>query len=267
MPDWWTHGQHLKDGERVRVEHPCGEGRPLLITRSSNEWNAYCFRCGPLGKYREQESTAAKLERIQREAKAEAVAKATLSLPEPRVHTLSEWPERDAVWFYKCGLSPWMIAELGLYYCPSLGRVVVPIIQEGHVVFWQARSQTRTPKWIAPDVPKRGLVAVFGEGRGDMIVLCEDALSAYKVGKVTEAWSLLGTKLQPSILKRLMASGKRVAMWLDDDKGRANNRNPGQEAAVAIMRQLRAAGITVRNVKSPRDPKYYGADYIREKLS
>lgn len=266
LEEWWPQAQHLAVGARVRGDHLCGDPGTLLITRASDHYSAYCFRCGARGYKGEQESLATKLERMKREQQADDEARVSPSLPEPRVYDLSEWPRDDALWFYKMGLSPWMIAELGLYWCPTLGRVVLPIMQAGRAVFWQARAHKRTPKWIAPNIPKRGLVAVFGQGKGDTIVLCEDALSAYKVGRVTEAWSLLGTKVTPSVAAALARSGKRVATWLDDDKGRANRHNPGQEAASGIRSALRAVGIDVRNITSPKDPKYYGPEFIMEKL-
>jgi len=266
LDEWWPQAQGLVIGQRVRGDHACGDPGTLLITRSSDHYSAYCFRCGTRGYKGEQESLTSKLERMQREAEADHGAQASTALPEPRVYDLSAWPRDDALWFYRMGLSPWMIAELGLYWCPSLGRMVLPIMQAGRAVFWQARSHKRKPKWIAPAVPKRGLVAKFGAGTGDTIVLCEDALSAYKVGRVTEAWSLLGTKITPAVTAALLRSGKRVATWLDDDLGRANKKNPGQEAATSIRSTLRAVGLDVRNITSPRDPKYYNAEYIREKL-
>ena len=103
-------------------------------------------------------------------------------------------------------------------------------------------------------------------GTGDTIVLCEDPLSAYKVGLVTEAWSLLGTKLHNRVLMQLIERGQRVATWLDDDKGRSNGSNPGQDAARAIAARLRAFGVDYRNITSDRDPKYYNTDYIKEVL-
>lgn len=263
--EWLPIAQALADGGRERVPHSCGDGDSLLISRDGKEFRAYCFRCKETGFYREQESLAEKLERTARESAADAKARSYISLPE------SQLPFVDApldlkVWFYKMGLSPRMIEELGLYWCPDLGRVVLPIMQDDRVVFWTARALKRTPKWIAPDVPKRGLTARYGVGKGDTIVVCEDPLSAYKVGQVTEAWSLLGTALVDRMAVELLRTGKRVAVWLDDDLGRKNKSNPGQEAAAAIRKRLRAFGADVRNIKSAHDPKYYGRDYIKEKL-
>lgn len=266
--EWYPQAERLLQGGRTRArgDHDCGDPGTLLITKEGNVWTAYCFRCGATGKRTEQESLAEQLARYEQERNAESTARRTAELPEPRVYTLREWPRNDALWFYKMGLSPSKIEELGLYWCPDLGRVVLPIFEDGHAVYWTARAHKRTPKWLTPSIPKQGLTARYGVGKGDTIVLTEDPLSAYMVGRCTEAWSLLGTKLHTRHTTALAATGKRIATWMDDDKGRRGGKNPGQEAAQEIGARLRAFGMEVRNIKSPRDPKYYGVDYIREKL-
>jgi len=264
--EWLPIAQTLPTGGRTRVAHECGEGSPLLITREQGKFTAYCFRCGGTGFHAEQESLTEKLERIQLEQQAEERVRYSVELPEPRAYDTRQWPLADKVWFFKQGFSLSMMDELGLYWCPDLGRVVLPITRDDHVVYWQARSQKRAPKWMTPHIPKHGLTARYGVGKGDLIVLTEDALSAYKVGLVTEAWSLLGTKLHPKVLDELARSGKRVATWLDDDRGRRNGSNPGQKAAAQIGARLRAFGIEHHNITSDRDPKYYNADDIRRML-
>jgi hypothetical protein len=150
-----------------------------------------------------------------------------------------------------------MIDKLGAYWCPAMGRVVLPVMSDGHAIFWQARAQGRTPKIISPSMPRAGLVAKYGEG--NTIVLCEDTLSAFKVGRETEAWSLLGTKLLPGPTAELINSNRPVIVWLDSDA-------PGQIAARDICRRLRAYGVAVRNVVTPRDPKLYDRGYIKESI-
>lgn len=264
--DWLPYVERMKSGSRIRVAHDCGEGKPLLISKDSTKTTAYCFRCGGTGFKKEHESLQDRLVRVHTEQVSERRVRATVELPEPRVYDTKEWPLKDKVWFFKMGLSLRMIGELKLYWCPAIGRVVLPIMEGDNPVYWTARSSERQPKWLTPDVPKDGLVARFGVDTGDTIVLCEDPLSACKIGLVTEAWSLLGTKLHNKVLAQLHRSGKRVATWLDDDKGRSNGINPGQKAAEEIGARLRAFGMDYRNIKSPKDPKYYSRDYIRGKL-
>lgn len=251
---------NLPVGQSMRADHDCMgvSAGTLMISRSVGKVTAYCFRCGGKGFQSEQESLADKLQRMAQERIADVQAQVSLALPEPRVYALDGWPRDAALWLYKSGFSPSMIDKLGAYWCPKLGRVVLPVMEGDHAVFWQARSVKRQPKILSPHMPRRGIVARYG--RGDTLVLCEDTLSAFKVGQVTEAWSLLGTKLLPSALARILEMDKPVITWLDSDV-------PGQNGAKKIQSTLRAYGIKVRNVITPKDPKLYSRDFIKEKVA
>jgi hypothetical protein len=266
LSEWYPQAAGLSVGQRRRGDHDCGDPGSLLLSRDDTGYMAYCFRCGGRGTKKEQESQEKRIARLAHEENADSNARLSVELPTPRVYTLREWPQAAALWFYKMGLSPSKIAELRMYWCPDMGRVVLPIFEADQPVYWTARSHTRTPKWIGPRLPKDGLAAKFAVGKGDTVVLCEDPLSAYKVSSVTESWSLLGTKLHSRHIAELMAARKRVAVWLDDDVGRRGGKNPGQQAAREIIARLRAVGLEVRNVKSERDPKYYNHNYIEEAL-
>lgn len=265
---WMPQAQGLGPGKRKRGDHDCGDPGTLLITHNSDgSKSAYCFRCGAKGYHQEQLSLAQRLELDAKRAKAEQEVRATLDLPSPRVRNPAEWPAVHKLWFYKMGFTLDMMRRFGVYYAPALDRVVIPMSEDGAIVYWQARTHdTSRPKWINPHVDKGSLNVRYGIGKGDTIVLTEDAPSAFKVSHVTEAWPMLGTKLSPLVMMRLIESGKRVAVWLDDDKGRRNGANPGQEAAAVILKALRAHGVDVRNVTSDKDPKQYNPRDIEEIL-
>jgi DNA primase len=148
---------------------------------------------------------------------------------------------------YKAGLSNDDIEALGFYYCERLQRVVMPVYHEGTLLYWQARGfNTARAKYINPIVPKDTLVARFG--KGDTLVLTEDILSAHKVGKVTEAWALMGTALADGVANLIAAKGKPVLIMLDPDKA-------GVKARGKIYKQLGALGVDVRIARLARDPK------------
>lgn len=266
--EWLPQAQRLLIGTRrsARGDHTCGDKGSLMLTREGAKLTAYCFRCGASGMHMEQELPKEKLRRLQEQAKADAFMREQAELPEAHAYDPSKWPERDALWFYRMGISPRRIKELGLYWNADMQRVVLPIFEDDQPVFWTARSTSASPKWLGPRVKKRGLFAKYGVGKGTHVVLTEDPLSAYKVGLVSEAWSLLGTKLQPRHMTQLAELGRPVIVWLDDDKGRPGGSNPGQEAARKIAAQLRTLGLQVRNMKSDRDPKYYPRHELEKML-
>jgi len=96
--------------------------------------------------------------------------------------------------------------------------------------------------------------------------LCEDILSAYKIGLVGEGWSLLGTKVSPKIIRMLIERGGRVNVWMDNDLPPRHSINRGQIAARKIIATLNAYGIKTRNIVSDRDPKLLFREQIKELL-
>ncbi|WBK39679.1 DNA primase [Xanthomonas phage L522] len=202
---------------------------------------------------------------LRRLMAVEASQQITAELPECSSTDPADWPRELSHWCYKHGLHAPRIRELGLYYSKKLDRLVLPLYNEdGELAYWQARSQTMAPKWLGPPIDKRALIVQYGKGQGSHIVLTEDAISAYKVGLFCEAWPLLGTKLHPRHAAKLLEVGKPVIIWLDNDTGHSSGSNPGQVAAAAILKQLRAYGLKCYNVLTERDPKCYNRYQIRK---
>lgn len=264
---WVPHLPSIPVGGKRRYSHDCGEGRPLVVFRGELESSAYCHRCGTHARHREVLSLEEQLRLQKRREDADKAARGSVELPECTSRDPGTWPAALRNWFYRQGLGPAHLAALGLYYSEAMDRCVLPIADDtGAVVYWSARSAKATPKWLGPDVPKGGLVAVYGRGRGDRVVLTEDPLSAYKVGLECEAWCLFGTKLKDAVALALLQDERVVATWLDDDQGRRNGSNPGQESALKMRARLRALGKDVTNITSARDPKYLTRAQIRERL-
>jgi len=258
-PEEFVHlAEDLRVGHQLRAKH-CGNSESMVISREPGKLVAHCFRCDGNGYVAEQESPANMLARVKAEHAADAEARRSVQLPDTKVYDLKLWPKDAGLWLFRAGFSPSMIEELGAYWCPELGRVVLPVMEDGHVIFWQARSVKRQPKIISPDAPRAGLVARYGLGKGDRIVLCEDILSAFKVGQEVEAWSLLGTKLLPGPFADLLRADKPVVVWLDGD-------DPGQISAAKILKKLRAFSIPVTNIVTEDDPKLQSRDTIRRLL-
>ncbi len=208
-------------------------------------------------------------ERIARRAQEKEVDDAltqSVTLPTPVNFDVSTWPEAAKVWLFKAALSYADIGKLGLYHHEPSGRVVLPVFERESLVYWQARSvDGRQPKYINPKVNRQRLVAKFG--RGDPLVLTEDVLSAYRVGQLTEAWSLMGTKLTDYIATDILKRGGRVLVWLDPDWQYPEGKRPGVIAAKKITNQLRSMGVQVERIVSRADPKLLSSREITQCLN
>ncbi len=255
--EFMRYAHDLGNGRSTRAPH-CNNNRTMIVSRDGVKVTARCFRCDAWGLHEERESLADKIRRHKEEEAADREAQQSFVPPEPRVYDMTEWPVDAALWLWKMGMTQSRTSEFGAWWCPTTKRVVLPVSQNGQVVFWQGRSIKRKPKIISPMMPRRGLVARYGSPSSEL-VLCEDALSAYKVGLVNEAWGLLGTKLLDAPFAELLKLNKPVVTWLDSD-------GPGQSSAAKIRAKLRGYGIPVRNVVSEKDPKHYPVDELRRYL-
>jgi DNA primase len=259
---WREHAQGLEDGERRMYQHNCGPGFKLVVSRSGEWYNAWCYRCTEPGSLpAPRESLAARIARLQRQAAQDrATAACGLALPKPAVHPLAEWPPGVALWLLKAGLGAPEIAALGAYYHPPSDRVVLPVLDPstGLPVFWQARSTNpHRLKYLSPDVPRASVVPRYGHAGA--VTLTEDILSAFKVGLVAEGWSMMGTALTPRIVELLLQRGGPVNVWLDPDAA-------GRAGATKACRELRALGVPVRRIVSAKDPKNHSLLEIKELL-
>lgn len=246
---WQRHTLHLPPGQRARVEHDCGPGRVLLVSNKDEGYSAWCFRCNDSGFIpHPQPSLSERLAALERARNAEERASSSVALPEPATYDPQSWPAQARLWLYKAGLSNDDIERLRFYYHQATGRVVLPVYRDGQLVYWQARSvDGRQPKYINPEVDKSTLYAPLGTG--PCIVLTEDILSAARVARVTEAWSLMGTALPTGVLAALLQQGRPVVVMLDPDAA-------GVKANTTISKRLAALGVQHSIAVPHRDPKY-----------
>lgn len=258
LASWWPQAQALADGQKRRVQHDCGEGNILLVSRSPDGYRAWCFRCNDGGSQpAPAESLADKLARMERQRAGDLAVSASPGLPLPAVLEPAQWPLDARVWLYRAGLSNADIGKLGVYYHPPSDRVVLPVLEAGVPVFYQARAyqKGRAPKYLGPTPRPPKLLPRWG--RAPVPTLTEDILSAIKIGMVAEGWAVLGTKVSDHMIAALLRRGSPVNVWLDPDAA-------GRKGAAKIVKQLRAYGLEVRDIVSTRDPKLHTLEEIRE---
>lgn len=256
---WLPEAKRLRVGTKRRVPHDCGDGTVMIVEHKPDKYTAFCFRCNEGAVERKQPTLSDMVEARRRTAQDASLSHAT-ALPVPTVTSPREWPREARLWLYRAGLHDRKIMELGFYYHPTTQRVVLPVVEDGRVTYWQARAVMpgQAPKYINPRVDREAVLPRYGEG--SMVVLTEDILSAARVGEVTEAWSLMGTAMKAPVLARLSMEDRPVAVWLDPDSA-------GREGAAKVLRSLRSLGLRCFNVVSTKDPKLLSKQEILECLS
>ncbi len=100
---------------------------------------------------------------------------------------------------------------------------------------------------------------VFGDG--DITVLCEDWISAYRVAQCEGFRSvcIFGTSCSSTLLLKVAESNKPLVIWLDGDK-------PGQTAANKLIKSLANYYLNLYNVCTINDPKTYSDTEIKDIL-
>jgi len=190
---------------------------------------------------------------MKAKAQADAAVQGSLRPPQPANFDPATWPLEARVWLYKAGLHNDKIKSLGFYHHEPTGRVVLPIIENNRLLYWQARGfDPKAAKYINPPVPEK---PAFRIGNGPVLVLTEDILSAVRVGGVTEAWCLMGTSITDKVLSAIIATRKRVLVWLDPD-------GAGVKGRRKFVPRLRAYGVDATAITSDKDPKYYSKEEI-----
>ncbi len=252
---WVHHTEGLPDGHSVRVEHDCGPGRVLKVSREGARFRAFCFRCDLSDGLEIQLSARQRIAQLAQLAAADASARA-LEAPPSGVLDPGAWPLACAAWVFRAGLSRADIGRVGMRYNEALDRVVIPT-PCGR--FWQARAVQpgRQPKYLSPGYKPANLLASWGSA--PVPTLVEDMLSAIKIGKVAEGWAILGTHVSPHMIATILARGRKCNLWMDPDRG-------GEAAVARYIRPLRARGVDVRIIRSERDPKLHNLDYIKEAI-
>lgn len=256
--DFMPYAEKLQRGEKIVVQHTCGDGPKLLVENTDKGFKAWCYRCSLSGfKSHPQPSLAERIKLLKDQRSADIAVESDPRPPMPANFDPSTWPLEPRVWLYKCGLSNETIKANGFYWCDRIKRVVLPVLDGGKLVYWQARGfDTDRPKYLNPKIDK----PVFKAGQQDgPLCLTEDILSAVKVGQVHRAWSILGTALPPALASQIARLGVPVLIWLDPD-------DAGRKGRSRIAASLRALGVDVRIVRAEQDPKYFSLDQIKELL-
>lgn len=256
--EWLAQAEELPMGRRSRVDHICGGGRTLTIEHKPDGYSAWCYRCSDKGwQPHPQPSLAERIARLRAVEAAENAAKAQQAPPVPTSYDPRDWPLLARVWLYQAGFNNDTIMQHGFYYAAGLDRVVLPVIHEGRVVYWQARGfDPKRPKYLNPDCDKP--VARFGDT--GPFVLTEDILSAARVGLAgARGRAILGTSLPDWQSREIVheAAGRAIILWLDGDAA-------GRKGRGRIGASLRLLGGDVRLIRTPLDPKLYSTHQLEE---
>lgn len=263
MENWEKIARSLKCGSSVRVKC-CQNDRSQLITHSDRGYSTYCFRCGSDSRKFKPHGARSLQEMLQHKKQMQEYVKDQSIVELPDDFTL-DIPDSGLYWFLKTGIQARTARHYGFGWSSTLNRVVMPVYSpDGDIAAIQCRSLDPTVKpkylnkskalfWSDPEL-------MLHDGIKDVLVITEDILSAVKVGRVCRAVSSLGTSISSHDASELLKLYNTIYVWYDGDTA-------GLKAAPKVKTALELQGARVRIVRTPRDPKTYTNEEIREILT
>lgn len=242
-------------GRKVRVSHEsedCSGSSPSMsiVRNEDGSVSAKCFRCGKFGSYREAHARRRKTS----EASGGAAhgSGASHKLPADANMDVREWPSRARLWLTKARVTDAEAKRFGLCYSERAGRVLIPITREGEYVGYQARKvweHDEGPKYYTRTRAAERMVFVREhESHHHVAVLCEDVLSAIRIGRFVTAVAALGTSISDYAVKLLTCQRQRVIVWLDHDNHIVIRKELGLRNRLQLL-------TTVDLIHSSEDPK------------
>lgn len=251
----WLHlAKNLNPNTRRYYDHvDCGAGRTLVVSADENGWSAHCFRCNadgfePYGTRNLSELQNVHYGLLQR--KDIAFEKGSCKLP---ADFTKEIPDYAAIWLYKAGIFKSTAEAYGFGWSDSIKRVVLPLYENGRLVYMQARSiDGRKPKYLNNSAcSKSGILFKGNSLQGSTVVITEDILSAVRVSSLSIASvSTLGTQVSTEHANWIAQRYSKAVFWYDGDEA-------GRKGAENGTRLLSLLGVVVKAIRTTQDPKTY----------
>jgi len=256
--DWLPLAEQLKEGQKRRVPHECGEGKVMIIEHKAEGYSAYCHRCVDKGWKPHGRRSLEKQLQTYKERNSDIAFTNIIQLPADFSTTIDPAGLR---WLGAGGITNHLIDKYGIGYSDYYGRVILPVYMDGKLVYYQARAvhKNQSPKYLNPIADKGAIRFVAGQGR--VVVVTEDILSAIRVGEVTgyTGSALLGTSASTADINYLN-SFDVIMVWTDPDEA-------GRKAAKKIVRSMSLLGRTVIDIQTDVDPKILPHRIITEVLN
>jgi len=240
--------EKLDIGQSTRGYCPeCMTEGKLWITRNIDSYFCYCNKCSY--KHRTKKKiTLQSFSDMHKKNTSYENNKAFL----PSDFTL-KIPQEAMWWLLKYSISEFKAREYKIGYSPSLNRIILPIYDQGKLVFTQARAilPTQMPKYLSSkSVNKSKLLFKSFTKTPKTVVITEDILSAIVVSKVLPSVSIMGTVLSDYQLNYLVALKVPIIVWLDGDSA-------GIKGRKKITQDLELAGVPCSYICTSKDPKEY----------
>lgn len=218
--------KELKPGQQMNIDHKdCSAGRDtkrrLYIKRKNDDTIvAYCHNCGQAGVHSNRSRVRAIHELIAAKLHDEEHGLGEMVLPSDVVLVPEHWPASAQAWVGKYGITFDECVQNELCYSPSWDRVILPVYEDGKLVFWQGRAVEPgglRPKYISAKAHPKVMAHKHFIFESTRVFIVEDMLSAIKMSRYVDCIALLGTSADFSCLREKLDNYHKVGIALDPD--------------------------------------------------
>lgn len=230
-------------GQQVRINHDnCSAGvdtkERLYVKRTNDAILAYCHNCGGWGVAGVNKGFIKCIQELLEHEAPPKNERGELVLPDDIVKNPDAWPMQARNWVYQYGIGREEIIDNELCYSDSWGRVILPVYQDGKLVYWQGRAvgEKQDPKYISAKAHDKVMAWMHGStwmspSLLKSCVIVEDLLSAIKASRYVDSVALLGTSPDIDDLTKRLENYKSVGIFLDPD-------HAGQTKAIELEKRL-----------------------------
>jgi len=241
-------------GKQIHINHlDCEAGtdtKKRLYIRRLDDGSvlAYCHHCCKSGRF--SETTFRSLGSLKKTTGHSSSGGTTIHLPLDNETNIGEWPSKARAWVYRYGITDEEIKQYGIGYSPRARRVILPAWEDGELLGYQARKifqEDPLPKYITYH-NKKNYVWKDLTSTNNILVICEDVLSAIKLHRFYASMALLSTYLHKSNY-HFVFGYEKVLIYLD------NNNPEVKLKALSLKKELEMYLPLVKIISIERDPK------------
>lgn len=168
-------------------------------------------------------------------------------------------PKEPLEWIKQYGITNAELDRYHFMWSESERQLIFPALDDQlQVIFYQGRYfPKQKPKYHTVGAAEDTLV-FMGQDSGDMVILCEDVISAIKIGRYCSAQPIFGSNISLKRVRRLSSRFKHMGIWLDMDKAK--------ESLKTALKHSVHFEHPIKVFVTERDPKELTDQEILQKL-
>lgn len=230
-----------------------GKTTGFVVTRTYQGWKLYCHNCGRGKVIRYGKVTPERVKQRLRNRERQELRVDGVRLP---MDFTLEIPSNGSRWLRKYRVTDEECRRYRFGYSEFRDRLILPVIKDGEIVFWQGRNlgevSAKRPKYVNVRSKRADVwFKTFDDYPDKPLVLVEDILSALNISRSGyNAIAMLGCHVPEELICWISKQKyPQTIVWLDPDK---------RKESLAATTKFRTFGASATCLlTASKDPKDY----------